>query len=950
YTFKIVETAEDEEGITYDAAEWTLTVVIRDTDHELQVESYTYEKDGEVVAHSEATFDEVTGKLVEPVEDTVIGAEFTNPYKPEPTNYQPMVTKVIEIDYGPTVREKIFNFELTLLTQVDAAGDPIEDGAVIPEGGDRVTITIPAGGTTDIGLFGDIRFDKAGTYTFKIVETAEDEEGITYDAAEWTLTVVIRDTDHELEVESYTYEKDGEIVAHSEAVFDEETGKLVEPVEDTVIGAEFINPYKPEPTNYQPMVTKVIELGYGPTVEEKVFHFVLTLLDQVDAAGDPMEDGAIIPEGGDHVTITIPAGGTTDIGLFGDIEFVKAGTYTFQINETAEDEEGITYDAGIWTLTVVIRDTDPELEVESYAYEKDGEIVEHSEAVFDEETGKLVEPVEDTAIGAEFINPYKPEPTEYAAKVMKTVIGEPTVEDKYFHFSLEASDENPAGASLTSSDDAMIVEIRVPAGTTGAGVEAFFDTITFDQAGTFVFTITELLEDEEGITYDGTVWTLTVVVTDTDGVLEILDEPQCEAEDKDPSLLAFFENPYAPSPTCAIPRVTKMLAGQTPSEDTTFKFVLKAVSVVEGGSRVRGQEVTAGTTWTKTIVGAGTVDFDQIKYTKAGTYTYTITETDTHANGWTYSAVVWTVTVTVTDTDGALICTTVYTAGEETGTTAEFVNYYEPNPVEWTPEVQKVLSEDSDLPRTDVAFHFELKYTEGDPEEDGCSLTAEDVLTAETILAAGDFESIPVAFDTITFTKAGTYTFEVTELDDGLLGYTYDTTPKTLTVTVLDISGDLVVHSVTIDGGEADIDGALVTVIVTNEFEEPRTEVSGIKTWVGDEYEEHVRPVSITVRLYADGVEVGHVVVTKEDDWKFAFTELLKYNTDGTEIVYTISEDEVLGYITDYSGYNITNRRIPDTGDDPVLPWAIALGASTAALGGVLLLTKKKRKEDEEEA
>ncbi|MBQ6293223.1 MAG: Cna B-type domain-containing protein, partial [Lachnospiraceae bacterium] len=948
FTFQINETEEDEEGITYDLGVWTLILVIRDTDHELEVESYQYIKDGEVVEESYAVFDEETLKLVEPVADTVIGAEFTNPYKPEPTNYQPKVTKVITIDYGPIVREKIFNFELTLLEQVDAAGDPIEDGAIIPEGGDHATVIIPAGGTTDIALFGNIRFDKAGTYTFKIVETAEDEEGITYDAAEWTLIIVIRDTDNELEVESYQYIKDGEIVAESEAVFDEETLKLVEPVEDTVIGAEFINPYKPEPTNYQPKVTKVIELGYGPTVAEKIFNFELTLLTQVDAAGNEIEGGAIIPEGGDHTTLTIPAGEVTDIALFGDIEFVKAGTYTFQIVETAENEEGITYDAAEWTLTVVIRDTDPELVVESYAYEKDGEVVDHSEATFDEETGKVVDEVADTVIGAEFINPYKPAPTEYPAKVMKTVIGEPTVADKYFHFIMEASDENPAGASLTSSDEALAVEIKVPAGTTGAGVEAFFEAVTFDRAGTFVFTITELLEDEEGVTYDGTVWTLTVVVTDTDGILEISDT-QYEAEDKAPSLeLAFFENPYAPSPINAYAHVTKTLSGQTPSEDTTFEFVLTAATLVPGGSFMGDEEIMVGDNWTKTIVGAGTVDFDTIKYVKAGTYTYTLTETDTHANGWTYSAVVWTFTVTVTDTDGFLACETLYTAGEETGTTAEFINYYEPNPVEWNPEVQKVLSEDSDLTRADATFRFLLKFVEADVEG-GCSLTADDSILVETLLPAGEFESEPVAFDKITFTKAGLYTFEITEIDDEALGFTYDTTPKTLKVKVIDVSGDLTVNSVTVDGGEADIDGTKVVVIVENEYEEFRTEVSGIKTWIGDEFEEHVRPVSITIRLYADGVEIAHKVVTKEDNWTYTFGDLLKYNTDGTLISYTITEDRVLGYITEYSGYSVINRRIPDTGDTSILPWAIAMGGSVAALGGVLLVTKKKRKEDEEE-
>ena len=101
---------------------------------------------------------------------------------------------------------------------------------------------------------------------------------------------------------------------------------------------------------------------------DKIFNFTMELTDQKDNAGNDITGGAVIPEGGDAATVTVPAGQTTATASFGAVEFVKAGTYTFVIRETAEDEEGITYDAGEWTLTVTVRDTDNELAVERVSY------------------------------------------------------------------------------------------------------------------------------------------------------------------------------------------------------------------------------------------------------------------------------------------------------------------------------------------------------------------------------------------------------------------------------------------------------------------------------------------------------------------------------------------------------------------------------------------------------
>ena len=63
------------------------------------------------------------------------------------------------------------------------------------------------------------------------------------------------------------------------------------------------------------------------------------------------------------------------------------------------------------------------------------------------------------------------------------------------------------------------------------------------------------------------------------------------------------------------------------------------------------------------------------------------------------------------------------------------------------------------------------------------------------------------------------------------------------------------------------------------------------KIWQLDRLE--VRPESIDVTLYADGEPVETVTLSAGNDWAHVFEGLWRYNDDGTEIVYTVAEDEV---------------------------------------------------------
>ncbi|MGM0126235.1 hypothetical protein IGI37_003664 [Enterococcus sp. AZ194] len=113
-------------------------------------------------------------------------------------------------------------------------------------------------------------------------------------------------------------------------------------------------------------------------------------------------------------------------------------------------------------------------------------------------------------------------------------------------------------------------------------------------------------------------------------------------------------------------------------------------------------------------------------------------------------------------------------------------------------------------------------------------------------------------------------------------------------------------------------------VLITNSHTPEQTEVKGTKTWDDANNQDGIRPTSIVVNLYADGVKIASQVVTAADNWAYTFTNLDKYAL-GQEIVYTITEDAVTNYTTTYNSFDITNSYTPGkTGVTVTKVWADA--------------------------
>ncbi|WP_242257479.1 Cna B-type domain-containing protein, partial [Bacillus cereus group sp. BfR-BA-01379] len=97
---------------------------------------------------------------------------------------------------------------------------------------------------------------------------------------------------------------------------------------------------------------------------------------------------------------------------------------------------------------------------------------------------------------------------------------------------------------------------------------------------------------------------------------------------------------------------------------------------------------------------------------------------------------------------------------------------------------------------------------------------------------------------------------------------------------------------------------------ITNTYKNTETtEVSGKKVWEDYDNKFGTRPESIKVQLLQGDkvIQDTKVEADKEGNWNFSFKDLPKYDGQGNEIKYTVSEVKVDGYETKVEGTTITN-------------------------------------------
>lgn len=115
------------------------------------------------------------------------------------------------------------------------------------------------------------------------------------------------------------------------------------------------------------------------------------------------------------------------------------------------------------------------------------------------------------------------------------------------------------------------------------------------------------------------------------------------------------------------------------------------------------------------------------------------------------------------------------------------------------------------------------------------------------------------------------------------------------------------------------VDGDTGTHIITNTHEIATTSITATKAWEDNNDQDGIRPDSVTLTVYANGVSTGRTVeLTAASGWT-ATVEGLPLNENGKPITYTmVEETPAAGYTASTSGTTVTNTHISETIDIPV--------------------------------
>lgn len=228
-----------------------------------------------------------------------------------------------------------------------------------------------------------------------------------------------------------------------------------------------------------------------------------------------------------------------------------------------------------------------------------------------------------------------------------------------------------------------------------------------------------------------------------------------------------FTNTYGVNPTPSSVtdqiKVSKKLKGRDLVEGE-FEFQLVELAA-DGSERVAATGKNAAD---------GTVALSPVPYTAPGTHSYELREVAGTAGGVTYDKTTYRVRTTVTDAGNGTLTVKHELADAEGNAVGDasvtFTNGYEAAPVTLKLGAAKVLK-GAELKAGQ--FSFELKSRDGK------------VMSTAKNAADGS-----VTFDALTFKQAGTYTFTVSEVDDGQAHVTYDKAVHKIVVTVSDEAAD----------------------------------------------------------------------------------------------------------------------------------------------------------------
>ena len=447
-------------------------------------------------------------------------------------------------------------------------------------------VTAEADQTKTNDARGNIRFDQLsfplpGTYVYTVTEQDVTVPGVTKDGTVTTITYTVKDVGHagRLKVVDKT-------ITRSD-------GK-------TANGIRFDNTYNPKGVGYTLGGVKTIinaDTATNRIPRDGEFTFALT-----------SHDGAPMPEGSKDGVKTVTNTGTGF--TFGRMDYDKPGTYVYTVTEQAGRDPTIGYSTQAYDVTVTVTDQGGMLT-----------------ATTDRQTNDI-----------RFDNTYTPTPVDVTVKADKRLTGRDLNDNE---FTAELKDSN--GNLLQSKQF-----IRVPRDAQsdkatnvreGDGTLEF-DKLTFDRAGVYTYTVTEQDGNLGGVTYDRTVHTVTVTVTE-DSKSHKLAASVAYSNGKASEKSILFQNTYQPEDVLVELSAKKNLTGRELQADE-FEFEL----VDDKGNVIDSEKNDK----------QGNIQFKPFTYSRdndgvddCGEYRYVIREKNTGEKNVTYDKTEHHVNVTVSD-------------------------------------------------------------------------------------------------------------------------------------------------------------------------------------------------------------------------------------------------------------------------------------------------------------
>ena len=332
----------------------------------------------------------------------------------------------------------------------------------------------------------------------------------------------------------------------------------------------------------------------------------------------------------------------------------------------------------------------------------------------------------------------------------------------------------------------------VATGTNNAEGKITMSAVKYTEAGAHTYTLREAKggTTSKGITYSDAKFTIVTTITDNgDGTL------YAEHVLKD-ATAATFENSYSVTPIDAELDfdLSKAIDGRDWTDADKFSFTITAP---EGTPLPDPATVTVSKKDAKDGVAA--IKFGKIHYTAAGTYKYEIRENAGNAAGMTYDSHVATAEVTVTENgDGTL---TANVTKKESG---RFTNTYRTELDYAAAGGLKLSKTLSGRPMTEGQFTFTV--TPADEASANALGLHEGVNNFQSPAAAeGTVGLINIlAGSKVKFTQADagkTFKYTVAEKNDAKPGYTYDDAERTVTIAIADDGAGTLTATTTVSGG-----------------------------------------------------------------------------------------------------------------------------------------------------